>query len=229
MGLSGHINSHIWALLHNPEAKEISITRLSPEALKSARTSNDKDSESCKKEFISVNEIHHALASLRAAVHMIHPWNMSVVTLEYFLNSVHFSERDLNSVNERVNFVTEFIDKVLLFNAEAWDDNMPYLGASGFGQKWTRNLAVKVPNCLKNTQKPKYQKPFQPQQKFQNREKFFFPGFLCRRFNFKICPHQNDDTCTAPWSPTLKLKHVCGFQKPDKNYCLKKHALLEHK
>ena len=29
VGLSGHINSHIWALLHNPGAKEISITRLS--------------------------------------------------------------------------------------------------------------------------------------------------------------------------------------------------------
>ena len=229
VGLSGHINSHIWALLHNPGAEEISITRLSPEALKSARTSNDKDSESCKKEFKSVNEICQALASLRAAVHMIHPWNMSVVTLEYFLNSVHFGERDLNSVNERVNFVTEFIDEVLLFNAEAWDDNMPYLGASGVGQKWTWDLAVKVPSCSKNTQKPKDQKPFQPQQKFQNREKKFFPGFLCRRYNFKVCSQQNDDTCTAPWSPTLKLKHVCGFQKPDKNYCLEKHALLDHK
>ena len=68
---------------------------------------------------------------------MIHPWNMSVVTLEYFLNSVHFGERDIFSVSERVNFVTEFIDEVLLFNAEAWDDNMPFLGASGVGQKWT--------------------------------------------------------------------------------------------
>ena len=164
---------------------------------------------------------------LLSELHMIHPWNMSVVTLEYFLNSVHFGERDLNSVNERVNFMTEFIDGVLLFNAEAWDNNMPYLGASGVSQKWTRDLAVKVPSCSKNT--PKDQKPFQPQQKFQNREKKFFPGFLCRRFNFKICPQQNDDTCTTPWSTTLKLKHACGFQKPYKNYCLKKHGLLDHK
>ena len=27
VGLSGHINSHIWALLHNPGNKDISITR----------------------------------------------------------------------------------------------------------------------------------------------------------------------------------------------------------
>ena len=94
VGLSGNINSHIWALLHNPGAKEISITRLSPEALKAARTSNNKDVESCKKEFGSVDEIRHALASLRTAIHMIHPWNMSVATLEYFLNSIHFGAKE---------------------------------------------------------------------------------------------------------------------------------------
>ena len=229
VGISGHINSHIWALLHNPGSKDISITRLSPEVLKAARTSNDRDSESCKKEFKSINEICHALASLRTATHMIHPWNMSVVTLEYFLNSVHFGERDIFSVSERVNFVTEFIDEVLLFNAKAWDDNMPFLGTSGVGQKWTRDLAVKGPGGSKNNQKGKEQKPFQPQQRFQTKERKLLTGNVCRRFNFKFCPTQNDESCNAPWDSTVKLKHVCGFQKPDKTFCMGKHPLIEHK
>ena len=161
IGLNGNINSHIWALLHNPGAKEISITRFSPEALKAARTSNDKDAESCKKQFGSVDEIRHALASMRTAVHMIYPWNMSIVTLEYFLNSIHFGARDLASTGDRVNFVTEFIDEVLLFNAEAWDDNMPFLSASGIGQKWTRDFAVKAPGPSNNP--AKIQRPKIPQ------------------------------------------------------------------
>ena len=244
IGLNGNINSHIWALLHNPGAKEISITRFSPEALKAARTSNDKDAESCKKQFGSVDEIRHALASMRTAVHMIYPWNMSIVTLEYFLNSIHFGARDLASTGDRVNFVTEFIDEVLLFNAEAWDDNMPFLSASGIGQKWTRDFAVKAPGPSKTPQKSKDQKSPNSQQKFQNkdsqnkdfhskdfqnRDRKIFPGFLCRRFNFKICPSQNDDVCNAPWNSSLKLKHGCGFQKPDKSFCLEKHPLIEHK
>ena len=229
VGLSGHIDCHIWALLHNPGSKDISITRLSPEALKAARMSNDRDSESCKKEFKSINEICHALASLRTATHMIHPWNMSVVTLEYFLNSVHFGERDIFSVSERVNFVTEFIDEVLLFNAEAWDDNMPFLGASGVGQKWTRDMAVKGPSGSKSNQKGKEQKLFQPQQRFQTKERKLLPGNVCRRFNFKFAQPRMKKSCNAPWDSTVKLKHVCGFQKPNKTFCMGKHPLIEHK
>ena len=92
--------------------------------------------------------------------------------------------------------MTEFIDEVLLFNAEAWDNNMPYLGASGVGQKWTRDLAVKVPSCSKNTQKPKDQKPFQPQQKFQNREKNSFRVFCVVGTTSKFA--RNKTTTLAP-------------------------------
>ena len=228
VGLSGHINSHIWALLHNPGNKDISITRLSPEALKAARTSNDRDSDSCKKEFKSVNKIRHALTSLRTATGMIHPWNMSVVTLEYFLNSVHFGERKMGSASERVGFVTEFIDEILLYNAEAWDDNMPFMSASGIGQKWTRDMGIKMTTC-KTNQKSRESKPNQNQNKFQQKERKVMPGNVCRRLNFKVCPNQTDETCTAPWETALKLKHICGFQKPDKSFCLAKHPFIDHK
>ena len=228
VGLSGHINSHVWSLLHNPGAKEISITRLSPEALKSARTSNDKDSDSCKKDFKSINEIRHALATLRTATHMIHPWNMAVVTLEYFLNSVHFCEKEIGPINDKVSFVTEFIDEILLYNAEAWDDNMPFMSASGIGQKWTRDLGVKMPNW-KSNQKNKDTKTNQFQVKFQPRDKKLMPLNTCRRYNYKLCPNQHDDTCPAPWDPTVKLKHECGFQRADKSFCSQKHPFIEHR
>ena len=240
VGLSGHINSHFWAILHNPGDKDISITRLSPDALKSARTSNDKDSESCRKDFKTINEIRHALATIRTATGMIHPWNMSVTTLEYFLNSIHFNERESGSVSEKVSFVTEFIDEVLLFNAEAWDDNMPFMSASRIAQKWNTDIGLKMPAC-KNNSKNKDQKQNQNQNQNQNqsqnqnqnqnkpREKRAMPGGVCRRFNYKFCPSQNDDSCSAPWDSNLKLKHICGFQKMDRSFCLQKHPFVEHK
>ena len=55
------------------------------------------------------------------------------------------------------------------------------------------------------------------------------PGDVCRRFNYKICPTQNDDSCSAPWDPSVKLKHVCGFQKTDRSFCLQKHPFIDHK
>ena len=228
VGLSGHINSHFWALLHNPGDKDISITRLSPEALKGARTSNDKDSDSCKKDFKSINEVRHALATIRAATGMIHPWNMSVTTLEYFLNSVHFGDKEMGSASEKVSFVSEFVDEVLLFNAEAWDDNMPFMSASKIGQKWTRDMGLKMPTWKTNP-KSKDSKPNQNQNKFQQKEKKVMPNNVCRRFNYKLCPTQNDDFCPAPWDSTVKLKHVCGFQRPDRSFCLQKHPFIDHK
>ena len=158
------------------------------------------------------------MASLQTATHMIHPWNMSVVTLEYFLNSVHFGERDIFSVSERVNFVTKFIDEVLLFNAEAWDDNMPFLGTSRVGQKWTQDLAVKGPGGSKNNQKGKEQKPFQPQQRFQTKERKLLPGNVCHRFNFKFCPTQNDEKLQCPLGLNSKIKKCLRISETGQNF-----------
>jgi len=45
VGMNGNINGAIIAALQNPGLKHLSICMLSPEALKAARNSNDKDSE----------------------------------------------------------------------------------------------------------------------------------------------------------------------------------------
>ncbi len=149
-------------------------------------------------------------------------------TLEYFLNSVHFGKREMGSASERVGSVSKFIDEILLYNAKAWDANMPFMSASGIGQKWTRDIGIKMPTW-KTNQKTRESKPNQNQNKFQQKEKKVMPGNVCHRFNYKVCPNQADETCFAPWDSALKLKHVCGFQKPDKSFCLAKHPFIDHK
>ena len=117
--MEGNLNGHVWAALHNPGAKDISIKMLAPEALKIARGESDKDAALCKKEFNSVNEIKLALSTIRTASQFIHPWNFSFATIEYFLNSVNYEEKDLGSHSEKIQFLSNFIDEVFLHNVEA--------------------------------------------------------------------------------------------------------------
>jgi hypothetical protein len=97
--MNGNLNGNIWAAIHNLGSKEISICSLAPEALKTARSSNDKDSACCKKDFASVGEIRVALAMLRTATQFVHPWNLSVATLEYFLTKIQFVEKEFKANN----------------------------------------------------------------------------------------------------------------------------------
>ena len=235
VGLEGNLNGHIWAALHNPGAKDISIRMLSPEALKIARGESDKDSASCKKDFNSVNEIRLALSTIRTAAQFIHPWNFSFATIEYFLNSVNFGEKDLGSNSEKILFLSNFIDEVFLHNAEAWDDSKTFIGAQKLTNKWVSDVMLKTTKI--DSQKTKNTNNFKPNQ--NNRKnptssshfsKVSFPPGICRRFNFNVCPSQSDDSCPAPWDSAKKLKHVCTFQnQTDKKFCLQNHPFLEHK
>jgi hypothetical protein len=227
VGMNGNLNGHIWAAIHNPGSKEISIRSLSPEALKTARTHNDKDSELCKKDFTQMNDVRMALATLRMATQFIHPWNFSVATLDYFLTRTCFGERDFSVVNERINFVTNFIDKVLSHNAEAWDDSKPFMTAHEISTKWVAAVMLRNPrpSTSRQTQDRKTErKPFNAMDR-----SVVVPKDVCRRFNAKNCPSQANKTCKAPWDGTTDLKHVCAFRFPDRTFCLKEHPISEHK
>ena len=168
LGMNGNINSHIWAALHNPGSKDFSIKMLSPEALSSARSSNEKDAATCKKDFSNLNDIRLALNTLRTATHLIHPWNFSTASLEYFLNSVQFGEKENASYFEKIKFITKFIDEVLSNNAEAWDDSKPFMSANKLSNKWVADLMTKGPTIT--------QKFNQAQRNQKDNQNNFKPG-----------------------------------------------------
>ena len=242
IGLSDKINCNIWNILHNPGSRDLSIRLFAPEALKSARGSEDKESALPKKEFDSVDEIRTGLASLRIASQLIYPWNLSITTLEFFLNTVNFGERDITNKKEKITFLSDFIDEVLLRNAEAWDDSNGFCDTDKISNKWLKTLALKFPrggsqktenqNQKQNNQNPKASAPQSKtatNPKFQNK-KLTVPQGVCRRFNMNICPKQADDSCTAPWDQSTTLKHVCCHQNlTTKGFCMDKHTLIDHK
>ena len=241
VGLNSNINSHIWANLHNPGSKDISIKMLSPNGLKESRISNEKNGAGIKKDFESLGEIKQALATLRIANQFIYPWNFSFTTLEYFLMSVQFGEKEIGSIQNKISFVSEFIDEVIIHNADAWDDAKPFMEANEISNKWVSNIMLKFP---KNQGKFENKQKFIPQSFQSNKQKPpinstppppkqnrpWIPPFLCRRFNNNVCPNQADLSCLAPWDSSKTLAHQCAYQNPvDKKFCLLHHSIIDHK
>ena len=247
VGMNDRMNSVIWAALHNPGSREISIRMLSPEALKAAMGNDDKETTSPKKDFDSILEIQIALATLRLATQFIHPWNLSVATLEFFMVSVNFGERDISDRAARIKFVCEFIDTILIRNAQAWDDSNGCWPAEKIANKWIGDLATKLPKTDQNSSYNNQKQDTSQKNQNQNIAKtppktgkntnskfafkrIFVPTGVCKRYNLAICPHQNDASCQAPWDNTISLKHVCCHQNPQtKAFCLDKHTMTGHK
>jgi hypothetical protein len=145
--MSGHLNSHIWASLHSPGSKEVSIRMLSPQSLKQALGSSDKDTATQKKDFEEVSEITVAMNTLTHAVHCIHPWNFAFATLDFFLTTVQYGEKDITSKSERISFLCSFIDEVIQRNANAWDDSKPFLTAADLSSRWLTQIMMRYPRA----------------------------------------------------------------------------------
>ena len=237
VGLNSNINSHIWANLHNPGSKEISIRMLSPNGLKESRNYADKNNTPSKKDFENFNDLRQAMATLRTANHFIHPWNFAYVTLEYFLITVQYGEKEIGSTQIKLNFVSDFIDDIISHNAEAWDDAKPHLNFNGISNRWISETMLKLP---KNTNKQQYEKSAAASANYRKNImsqplkpgnlRIFTPPGVCRRYNLKICPNQTDSTCTAPWDSSKTLNHQCAHKNnADKKFCLQNHPYLDHK
>jgi len=239
LGLSGHINNALWAALSNPGSKELSIRMASPEALKAARGTEDRSSELPKKDFETLPDFVLALGSLRAGLQCIHPWNMSLTILELFLMSVNYGESELPDLPRRLQFLTEFTDDILQFNAEAWDDAKPLLLAPDLSTRWMSRLLIrKGPVAGPATgaakrggstgQRGRGATSSRPTKPFTG--KLPVPDDVCRRYNENRCPTAGA-TCTAPWDPNTQLRHVCAHRDPTTQAynCLKPHPLPDHK
>jgi hypothetical protein len=239
IGMSSHINNFVWSQLHNPGSREISIRMLSPHALKEARGASDKDEAAVKKDFDDITEMVTAMNTLTHAVHCIHPWNFSVVTLDFFLNTVQYGERETATKSSRISFLCDFIDDVLHYNAAAWDDSKPFLSASELSSRWMTASMMKLSRPGTSRQNNKNENSNQrktnnengsPPAQNRNRSRAFIAPGHCRRWNFNACPNQNDKTCPAPWDQSKMLKHSCGFYDENtKKVCDKPHTFLEHK
>ena len=114
---------------------------LTSHALKSTWLSPEKYAE--VKEFDSMHDLKMAVVALDVCIKKVFWWNCSFATVAIFLNTIEFGESDLAGFSDRLTIVADFIDEILKFNAQAWDEERYFMSAQEVSTKWSALLVRK--------------------------------------------------------------------------------------
>ncbi len=142
IGLNGYLSARVWHEIHSPSSKMLSIRMLTASAMKSSWLPHEKVGE--VREFESLHELRMAVVALDAAIHKVMPWNAAFSTLAIFLHSVNFGERELEGKETKLVFLADFIDEVIRFNAQAWDEERFFMSSQEVAAKWSALLLRKL-------------------------------------------------------------------------------------
>jgi hypothetical protein len=220
MGMGDLLTHRVWAKIHKPNARDLSITMLSQGSVEEAWKNPDKTDST--KEFETEQELRMAVATLDAAIHRVMMWNFAFTTIHLFLVSINFGESELARQKSGLQFLSNFIDEEIRANARNWEERKVFLSNQDLCARWTANLTRKGftgkggannKGKSENTEKPKQK----------------VPGWVCRSFNEGTCKSK-DDKHPSDWNPGFFLRHVCNKWVPaKKKHCLEAHAVKDHK
>ena len=135
VGINGLISARVWHEVHSPSSKHLSIRMLTSHALKSTWTSPEKCGE--VREFDSIHNLRMAVVALDVCIRKVFWWNCSFATVAIFLNTIEFGESDLANSSDRLSVLADFIDEILKFNAQAWDEERYFMSAQEASAKWS--------------------------------------------------------------------------------------------
>ena len=141
IGLGDLLTHNVWAKIHKPNARDLSITMLSQGSVEEAWKNPDK-SES-PKEFGTLAELKQAVASLEAAMHKVMPWNFAFTAVQLFLISIDFGDSELSGHKAKLQFLSNFIDEALRANARNWEEKKKFLSNQELCARWSANLTRK--------------------------------------------------------------------------------------
>jgi len=145
---------------------------------------------------------------------------------------------------QKLNFVSDFIDQVLRHNSQNWDDETAFMDHLAIRTKWQGDVVQRFGRAgtayRKFEQKPKQSTDSTQQSKntgqrapAQAQTTFSIPPFpadLCRRYNQGTCTQQ-DKSCRNPFNPGQERLHLCSYWIPsEKKFCRGEgHTFTEHR
>jgi hypothetical protein len=220
MGLGDGLTHKVWAEIHKPSSRSLSIRLLSPKSVEEAWKESDKSET--PHEFDNMHNFRVAMATLEGGIHRVAPWNFAFKTLHLFMLSMNYGENELNAKSNKPAFLANFVDEVLRCNARNWEEKKKFLSFQDLTVRWSANLA-RTGGFVGGGQK-KAEKTKDGPSKFKK-----LPGWVCRRYNEGRCDSK-DDRHQAHWDPSYLLKHVCSkWLNEKKRYCLDSHPEPDHK
>jgi hypothetical protein len=237
VGLGGFVSAKGWVELANPSSTKLSLRQFSLNNC-SSKVSNKKGDTEEESEFSELGELQLALRTLRTAASFVSPWNMSFTAIENFLVNNKFCKDDLQGVEKQAALLCQFVDYVLLENANKWRDCEPFLSSGDLKNAWQAFFSARPQSSLSrkkteqssNQRNGSFKQPFQKsqQQAFRNK----FPQKLpfidaCYRWNRNQCQNPAG-SCTSPSGQPLR--HVCD-QRTDPNnltvFCGQNHKRVD--
>ena len=90
-----------------------------------------------------MHDLKMAVVALDVCIKKVFWWNCSFATVAIFLNTIEFGESDLAGFSDRLTIVADFIDEILKFNAQAWDEERYFMSAQEVSTKWSALLVWK--------------------------------------------------------------------------------------
>jgi hypothetical protein len=166
LGFGDQLTHKVWAELHKPNSRQLSIRLLSHKAVEESWKQGDKTDS--PKEFESLNEFKTAVACLEGEFHRVMPWNLSFKALNFFLILINFGESELAGWPGRLLFLGNFVDEVLRTNARNWEEKKPFLSYQDLSVKWSADLTRKLggyPNKLRYRGEKVWEKQIRPKGK----------------------------------------------------------------
>jgi hypothetical protein len=225
LGIGDQLTHKVWAELHKPNSRQLSIRLLSHKSVEESWKQGDKSDT--PKEFERLNEFKTAIACLEGGFHRVMPWNLSFKALNFFLVSINFGESELAGRPGRLLFLGNFVDEVLRTNARNWEEKKPFLSYQDLSVKWSADLTRKLGGSPPNLESGGKRAGKKTDRKEKQSPRI--PRWVCRRFNEGRCDHK-EERHVSSWDPNFFLKHVCAKWFPEKNRCcLENHPLNEHK
>jgi hypothetical protein len=221
LGLGDYITQKVWAKVHKPNARDLSIRMLSPKSVEDDWRSSDRSDS--PKEFNNLHDLKMATATLEAMIHKVTPWNLAFKTVHLFMLSIDFGESELSNSSNRIQFLESFIDEALRTNAQNWEERKRFLSYQDLCVKWSSSLTRKNIVMKSSGEKGKgkgsgaAKDPKKP------------PNWICKTFNEGKCAIK-DSRHLSDWNPKLFVKHLCNkWVEAKGRHCCENHQAKDHK
>jgi hypothetical protein len=229
IGLGGQTTSKGWLELANPSSTKMSIKAFSINncGIKASGSSGKDTKEDL--EFLEVAEFTVALRNIRCAMHLVHPWNMSIVALENFLLDSRMCNNDIGGLEKQAAILTRFCDYVLSENAARWRDETGFLVYNDLVNTW-RAFFSALPQSQLTKPKQEQKSTSGGKQSTYNKQQagkakqWSLPYIeVCYKWNKNLC---NKPDCTCKTLNGRSLKHCCDERTNPADlsvYCGKAH------
>ncbi len=233
VGLGGFVSAKGWVELANPSSTKLSLKQFCLNSCRS-KVSNKKGDSEDDTEFSEIGELQLALRTLRTAASLVSPWNLSFIVIENFLINNRFCRDNLQGLDKQAALLCQFVDYILLENANKWRDCELFLTSGDLKNAWQAFFSARPQSALAKKKQEQttsslkgkaFKQPF-PKQQQQASRKLLPPRLpfidACYSWNRNQCQnnrgvlHHPQRPAVAPClRPAHRSKQPHNFLRPE--------------